>query len=44
MPQNNLSYASPESLGIPSAAISDFLDELKGYRFPIHSFLLLRHG
>lgn len=44
MSENNLVYASPESLGIPSQAISDFLDELRELCFPIHSYLLLRHG
>lgn len=44
MQQNNLVYASPESLGIPSQAILDFLDELRDLRLAIHSVLLLRHG
>lgn len=44
MPENNLIYVSPESLGIPSQAILDFLDEIEQLRLPLHSFLLLRHG
>ncbi len=44
MAENPLTYASPESLGIPSQAVSDFLDELKALDFPMHSVLLMRHG
>ena len=44
MPENSLLCSSPESLGIPSQAIAEFLDEMRALRFPIHSFLLLRHG
>ena len=29
MPVNNLTYASPESLGIPSQAIINFLEDMK---------------
>ncbi len=42
--ENSLLCASPESLGIPSQAIAEFLDEMRALSFPIHSFLLLRHG
>lgn len=35
---------SPESLGIPSQAVIDFLDDLKRNDIEIHSFMLLRHG
>ncbi len=42
--RNNLVYASPESLGIPSRAISDFIDEMRELRLPIHSVLFMRHG
>lgn len=41
---NNLPYAAPESLGIPTAAISDFLAEIDRKRLCMHGFLLLRHG
>ena len=44
MRTNNLVYASPESLGIPTRVIVDFLDELAERRLPMHGFLLLRHG
>ncbi len=36
--------AAPEALGIPSAAIADFLREMKECRFPLHSYILMRHG
>ena len=36
--------ASPESLGIPSKAIEEFLDELQEKKLCMHSFILLRHG
>lgn len=42
--ENNLKYASPERLGIPSQAIIDFADELRELRFPIHSILFMRRG
>ena len=44
MQPENLTFATPESLGIPSQAVIDFLDELEEKRFCMHSFLLLRHG
>lgn len=44
MPDNSLVYESPEALGIPSRAVLDFLDEMEALRFPIHSYLLMRHG
>ncbi len=44
MQGNNLVFASPESLGIPSGAIHAFLQTLEALRHPMHSFLLLRHG
>ena len=44
MPVNNLTYASPESLGIPSQAIINFLEDMQTYRIPLHSYLVLRHG
>ena len=44
MPENNLIYASPESLGIPTQGILDFLEDMKTYNIPLHSYLVLRHG
>lgn len=37
-------YASPEALGIPSEAVAGFLREMKECRFPLHSYILMRHG
>jgi len=36
--------ATPESVGIPSKAISAFLKDLSDSRFNMHSVLILRHG
>ena len=44
MSDNNLVFAAPESLGIPSQAILDFLNEMEVNRLPIHSYLFMRHG
>ena len=41
---NQFEYASPESLGIPSSAIAGFLREMEECRFPLHSYILMRHG
>jgi len=41
---NNLSYASPESQGVPTEAIITFMDDLEKNRFNMHSFLLIRNG
>ncbi|MCR4577812.1 MAG: beta-lactamase family protein [Clostridiales bacterium] len=35
---------SPESLGIPSVSVIRFLDKMKTYGFPIHSYIVTRHG
>lgn len=35
---------SPESAGIPSAAVSGLLDQLERARVPMHAFLLARRG
>ena len=35
---------SPESLGIPSGSIVRFLDKMKTYAFPLHSYIITRHG
>ena len=44
MSSNNLTYATPEALGIPSQSIIDFLEDMKTFRIPLHGFLVLRHG
>ena len=44
MRQNSLSYATPESLGIPSGAVTGFLDDLADKGLCMHGFLLLRGG
>ena len=38
------SRVTPESVGIPSQAVLDLLDELYRYGIEMHSFMLLRHG
>ena len=44
MSENNLVYSTPEALGIPSQAILGFLEDMKTYNIPLHSYLVLRHG
>ena len=44
MQDNNLRYSTPESQGIPSEAIIEFLEELKQKRLAMHSFMLTRRG
>ena len=44
MKTENLVYATPESLGIPTCAIEEFLAEIEEKRLCMHGFLLLRHG
>ena len=39
-----LQRVSPESVGIPSQAVSSMLDELYRYGIEMHAFMLLRHG
>ena len=39
-----LKSVSPESEGIPSRAISRFIDKIKKYKMNIHSFAFLRRG
>jgi len=41
---DNLVFTTPESLGIPSGAITEFLNGITDHRLCMHSFLLLRHG
>jgi len=40
----DLAIATPESLGIPSGAVEDFLSELTKKRLCMHGFILMRHG
>lgn len=40
----NFPRVSPESLGIPSSAITAMLDELYRQGIEMHAFMLLRHG
>jgi CubicO group peptidase (beta-lactamase class C family) len=44
MYSNPLSHVSPESVGIPSGAISKMIAYLEGFRLPLHSLIILRHG
>ncbi|MBE6928717.1 MAG: serine hydrolase [Ruminococcaceae bacterium] len=44
MSRYELPVATPESVGIPSAAIQKFLNRLEEKRLPMHSILMLRHG
>lgn len=39
-----LPYASPESLGIPSAALSNFISHLQEHGLCMHSLMVVRHG
>jgi len=39
---NTLSYITPESKGVPSEAISAFMDELKRDNLNMHSFMLIK--
>jgi len=36
--------STPESVGVPSASISAFLQDLRDSRFNMHSVLVMRHG
>lgn len=40
----NFQHVTPESVGIPSAAVTAMLDELYSQGIEMHSFMLLRHG
>ena len=42
--KNPLAYASPESQGVSSEAISVFMDELKRDNLNMHSFMLVKNG
>ncbi len=40
----NFQHATPESVGIPSSAVTAMLEELYAQGIEMHSFMLLRHG
>ncbi len=40
----SLQHVTPESVGIPSAAVTAMLEELYAQGIEMHSFMLLRHG
>ena len=44
MSPNDLISVAPESLGIPSTAVEEFLSEITEKQLCMHSFVLLRHG
>lgn len=44
MPDDSLVCTSPESVGIPTEAILDFLSEMCYHELPMHSYMVLRHG
>lgn len=39
-----LEFATPEEVGIPSSAISDFIDDINERQLMTHSFIIIRHG
>lgn len=39
-----LEFATPEEVGIPSSAISDFIDDIQESGLMTHSFMVIRHG
>ncbi len=39
-----LEFATPEEVGIPSSAISDFIDDIQERALMTHSFIIIRHG
>ena len=43
-PDNQLPRVSPESVGIPSAAVKKFMEAIEFRSVSLHSFMLLRHG
>ncbi len=44
MPAALFETVSPESLGIPSEGILRFLEKMRAYEFPLHSYIVTRHG
>jgi CubicO group peptidase (beta-lactamase class C family) len=43
MYRDGLARGTPESQGVPSQAVLDFLDEVSGADLELHSFMLMRH-
>ena len=41
---NDFNFVTPESEGIPSGAILDFLDYIEELSVNLHSFIMVRHG
>lgn len=41
---NDFNFVTPESEGIPSGAIIDFLDYIEELSVNLHSFMMVRHG
>lgn len=44
MPDGDFVLATPESLGIPSGAVLEMLDEIRKHNIPLHSLIMMRHG
>ncbi|MGN0779262.1 MAG: serine hydrolase domain-containing protein [Aristaeellaceae bacterium] len=44
MPDGDFVFATPESLGIPSGAVQEMLDDITEHSIPLHSFIMMRHG
>ena len=42
--QSSLLFTTPENVGIPSQAISNFLQMLKQKGYCLHAFMLMRNG
>ena len=42
--QDILSFCTPESVGVSSKAISDFIDDLNRRKLTMHSCIIMRHG
>jgi len=40
----NLAVVSPESVGIPSRAVLNFIDELEQEGLCMHGFIMMRYG
>ncbi len=41
---NQIPKVAPESVGIPSQAVNDFMESVQRRRINLHSFMILRHG
>lgn len=44
VPENQMVYAAPEAEGVSTQAILEFLDDIKSFHLPLHSYLVMRHG